>query len=270
MPQWRTHLMLAVLLPWLMAIPCAGGPLTPVKTTPDVQLAALADITVTPIAYQGPVLSDIGMKLITYDGPQLADIAVAPIAFAHPTVSVVTPPSTAQTVAPAAKPAPVALIPQPIPGVPPGVKILSPKPGQKLAAGVPLEIAVTGWQGTPRVELDWWWSAPTAAGQWPATPQRMTVVDHLEGQTRLVIPRSAFPQPGLWRLEASVRLTDTRRVIDAVSFSLLDAFHGVHPSGTMDHPGTPAAPVPKKPLPSAARAIHPLPVAPAGKEPQTD
>lgn len=260
----------AVLILWLTAIPCSGGPLVPVKSIPDIQLAAVADITVAPIAYQGPVLSDIGMKAIVYSGPQLTDITVAPIQFAHKAIALVKPPSAAQKVSPSAKQASVAPIPKPIPGAQPGLKIISPKPGQKLAAGVPLEVAVTGWQGTPRVELSWWWSAPAAAGQWPATPQRMTVVDHLEGQTRLVIPRSAFPQPGLWRLEAAVRLTDTRQVIDAVSFSLLDVLHGVHPTGTMDHPGMPATPVLKEKPPAAGRRMNPTPAAPAGKGLQTD
>ena len=225
------HLIFIALSLLLMTLPCQGGMPQPTgsSTMPDLYPANLPDITVGPIVYLGPTLADIGMKLITYEGPDLADITVDPIQFSPPTLSVVKKPSLKKTASPSATT--IALIPQPLPGVKPSLKILSPLPGQTFSGSVPLEVAITGWQGIPPVKLAWWWSPATAPGQWPATPQGMTVVDRLDGKTRITIPRSAFPKAGLWRLEASVRVSDHQRVVDDVSFRVAGTLQPVNTTG---------------------------------------
>lgn len=249
MPYCRRGLIYVALILLATALPCLAGTPTPGGTMPDLQPVSVADITVDPIAYQGPILSDIGMKLITYEGPELSDITVDIIQYTDKTVAIAQKPSLAQSISPSAIKTPVDLIPKPIPGVQPGLKILSPKPGQTLTGSVPLEVEITGWQGIPRVALDWWWRAPTPAGQWPATPQGMTVVNHLDGKTHALIPASAFPKSGLWRVKASVRVSDHQQVIDDVSFTL---------SGMLKPTGTAGAAklIPKQTAPGAMPA-HP-------------
>ena len=46
------------------------------------------------------------------------------------------------------------------------------------------------------------------------------MVDHLDGTTRIMIPHSAFPQSGLWRLQTTVKLSDNQQIRDDVSFTL--------------------------------------------------
>ena len=205
MPYCRRGLIYVVLIFLATGMPCLAGTPTPAGTMPDLQSVTMADITVAPVAYQGPTLSDIGMKLIAYEGPQLNDITVGPIQFSDKTLTIANKPTLKQATAPSAMSTSIAFVPKLIPGVQPGLKILSPKPGQTFTGSVPLEVEITGWQGIPRVDLDWWWRAPTPAGQWPATPQGMTVVNHLDGKTRILIPASTFPKSGLWRVKASVR-----------------------------------------------------------------
>ena len=217
----------------LTALPCPGATPQPTgsSTMPDLYPTPLSDITVGPIAYQGPDLSDIGMKMIAYEGPELLDITVDPIQYTHYTISPVQQPTLKKADASSAKLGAITLVPQPVPGVQTGLKILSPLPGQTYSGSVPLEVAITGWQGIPPVKLAWWWSPATAPGQWPATPQGMTVVDRLDGKTRITIPRSAFPKAGLWRLEASVRVSDHQRVVDDVSFRVAATLHPLNTSG---------------------------------------
>jgi hypothetical protein len=217
----------------LFALPCLGGTPQPTdsSTMPDFHPTHLPDITVDPITYQGPTLSDIGMKLIAYEGPELGDITVDPIQYTHHIISPVQQPAIKQVGASSAKPKAINLVPQPIPGAQPGLRILSPMPGQTFSGSVPLEVEITGWQGVPPVNLAWWWSPSTAAGKWPATPQGMAVVDRLDGKTRITIPRSAFPKSGLWRLEASVRVSDHQRVVDDVSFTLAGMLQPTNTSG---------------------------------------
>ena len=218
----------------LTALPCPGATPQPTgsSTMPDLYPTPLSDITVGPIAYQGPDLSDIGMKIIAYEGPELIDITVDPIQYTHYTISPVQQPTIKKADASSIKPGTITLVPQPIQGVQTGLKILSPMPGQTFSGSVPLEVEITGWQGVPPVDLAWWWSPPTAAGKWPATPQGMTVVERLDGKTRITIPRSAFPKTGLWRLEASVRVSDHQRVVDDVSFTLAGMLSPTNTSGT--------------------------------------
>lgn len=248
----------------LTALPCPGATPQPTgsSTMPDVYPTPLPDITVAPIAYQGPTLSDIGMKLIAYAGPNLPDITVAPIQFAHPTVALIKKPSLQKAAAPSVKPSAIGLAPQPIPGVAPGIEILSPVSGQTVTGSVLLKVAVTGWHGTPPVKLDWWWSAPTASGKWPATPQGMTVVDRLDGKTFITIPRSAFPKAGLWRLEASVQVSDHQRVADDVSFTLAGMLPPKSTGAAQKSLPKKMAPVPKQ-MTSAPRVpTLPAPVRP--------
>lgn len=253
----------------LTALPCLGGTPQPTggSTTPDVHPTHLPDITVGPIAYQGPTLSDIGMKLIAYAGPDLPDITVAPIQFAHPTVALVKKPSLQKAATPSVNPNAIALAPQRIPGVAPGIKILSPMPGQTVAGSVLLEVAVTGWHGTPPVKLDWWWSPPSAPGKWPATPQGMTVVDRLDGKTHITLPRSAFPKAGLWRLEASVQVSDHQRVVDDVSFSLAGMLPPKSASGAQKLLPKKIAPAP---VPNQMTTAPRVPRLPAPVRPQVE
>jgi hypothetical protein len=254
-----------MLMMFLVVAPCRGDDPLPAGALPDLPQAAVADITVAPIAYQGPILSDIGMKLITYEGPELADITVAPIQYTDKTVAISQKPPLGQTVSKSARPTPFALAPQLIPGVQPGLKILSPKPGQTFTGSVPLEVEITGWQGIPRVDLDWWWNAPSPAGQWPATPQGMTVVDHLDGTTRIMIPRSAFPETGQWRVKASVRMSDHQQVIDDVSFTLSGMLKPTGNTGAMKLTPKQTTPSAVPANPAATQKVQPLPATPRGK-----
>jgi hypothetical protein len=262
----RLYRLIFLTLTFLLAvIPCQGGSPTPAGTMPDLQAVAMADITVAPIAYQGPILSDIGMKLITYEGPELADLTVDAIHFSGKTLAIAQKPSAAQSVSPSAMSAPVTRVPKPIPGVQPGLKILSPKPGQTFSGSVPLEVEITGWQGVPRVDLAWWWSAPTPAGQWPATPQGMTVVNYLNGTTRIMIPRSAFPKSGLWRLQTTVKLSDNQQIRDDVSFTLSGILKPTGKTGAMKLTPKQTPPSAMPTHPAATQKGQPLPPTTGGK-----
>jgi hypothetical protein len=160
----------------------------------------------------------------------------------------------------------IAFVPKLIPGVQPGLKILSPKPGQTFTGSVPLEVEITGWQGIPRIDLEWWWRAPTPAGQWPETPQGMTVVNHLDGKTRILIPSSAFPKSGLWRVKASVRMSDHQQVIDDVSFTLSELLKPVGKTGAIQIAPKPLTPGAAAVAPAAPKPLQPQPVAPARKK----
>jgi hypothetical protein len=258
------YLMLVFLLG---AIPCPAAMPTPTgaSTMPDLQPASMDDITLAPIVYQAPSLSDIGMKLITFEGPDLADITLDPIQFAPKTLGPAPTPSAAQSVSPSAASTAAALIAKPIPGVQPGLKILSPKPGQRFAGSVPLEVEITGWQGIPRVNLSWWWSATVPAGQWPATPQEMTVVNHLDGKTRLVIPRSAFSKSGLWRVEASVRTGENQKVVKDVTFTVAEFLKPTGNANPVQVAPKPAAPGAATITPAAPKPLQPQPAKPTRK-----
>jgi hypothetical protein len=265
MRHCRRSLIYFALIFLLAGMPCLAGTPTPAGTMPDLQPMAMADITVAPIAYQGPILSDIGMKLITYEGPELTDITVNPIQFSDKTLTIANKPTLKQANAPSAMSTSIALVPKPIPGVQPGLKILSPKPGQTFTGSVPLEVEITGWQGVPRVELDWWWSAPTPAGQWPATPQGMTVVDRLDGTTRIMIPRSAFPKSGLWRVQTTVKLSGNQKISDDVSFTLSGMLKPTSKTGAMKLTPKQTAPGVMPTPPAAPQKVQPLPATPGGK-----
>lgn len=265
MRHCRHGLIFIALIFLLTVMPCRAGTPTPAGTMPDLQPMTITDITVTPIVYQGPILSDIGMKLIVYEGPDLFDITVETIHFSGKALAIAQKPSVVPSVSPSAMSVPVTLVPKLIPGVQPGLKILSPKPGQTLTGSVPLEVEITGWQGVPRVDLDWWWSASTATGQWPATPQGMTVVNHLNGKTRIIIPPSAFPKSGLWRVKASVNVSDKQRVFDDVSFSLSGFLKQTNKTGAMKMPPKQTVPGPMPVHPAATQKMPPLPATPAGR-----
>jgi hypothetical protein len=207
------------------------------------------------------------MKLIAFEGPQLTDITVSPIQFSDKTLTIANKPTLKQANAPSPMSTPIALVPQPIPGVQPGLKILSPKPGQTFTGSVPLEVEITGWQGVPRVDLDWWWSAPTPAGQWPAPPQGMTVVDHLDGTTRITIPHSAFPQSGLWRLQTTVKLSDNQQIRDDVSFTLSGMLKPTGKTGAMKLAPKRTVPATMPAKPTAIQKLQPLPARPVEKSP---
>ena len=183
--------------------------------------------------------------------------ALEPVVFEGQNLSIAQQPASQLSIASSPLAKSVALAAQRIPGVQPGLKILSPKPGQTFTGSVPLEVEITGWQGVPRVDLAWWWSPGTPQGQWPATPQGMTVMDHLKGQTRTVIPRAAFSQSGVWRVKAAVKLSDTQQVIDAVAFTLADTLK----------PMTPKQVVPGKAAhtPAATQNVQVRPASPTGK-----
>ncbi|MBC2737865.1 MAG: hypothetical protein HF981_26130 [Desulfobacteraceae bacterium] len=261
----RHGLIFFVLTFLLAGVPCLAGTPTPGGTMPDLQSVAMADITVAPIAYQGPILSDIGMKLITYEGPELTDITVNLIQFGDKTLTIANKPTLKQANGPSAMSTSIALVPKLIPGVQPGLKILSPKPGQTFTGSVPLEVEITGWQGIPRVDLDWWWSAPTPAGQWPATPQGMTVVNHLDGKTRILIPASTFPKSGLWRVKASVKMSDHQQVIDDVSFTLSGMLKPTSKTGVIKLTPKQTTPSVMPTHPAAPQKVQPLPATPGGK-----
>lgn len=251
---------------FLTVLPCIGGTLSPAATTPDLQPVTIPDVTVAPITYQGPPLSDIGVKLIAYEGPDLTDISVKAIHFSGKTLTLSQKPSPGLSVSPSAMSAPVALVPRPIPGVQPGLKILSPKPGQTFTGSVPLEVEITGWQGVPRIDLDWWWSAPSNAGQWPATPQVMAVVDHLNGKTRIIIPSSAFPKSGLWRVKASVNVSAKQQVVDDVGFTLSGILKQMGQPGAMQITPKQTAPSAMPVHPATTQKTPPLPATPAGRK----
>jgi hypothetical protein len=226
MRHWCIGLIFLGIHLFLAAMPCSGGTPTPTGSKPDFQLAHPPDIVLPPMVYTGPIMDDIGMKPITYTGPDLSDITMDPIHFSKATLAVSPPPALSRSSVKSAKAATWQAAP--IPGTPPGVKILSPKPGQTVTGSVLLDVKITGWQGTPDVELSWWWSAPAPAGQWPSTPKSMTVVSSLNGKTRVTIPASAFPKDGRWRVAAVVKVSDKQRVSDDVSFNL---------AGVMPPPG---------------------------------
>ena len=250
---------------FLAGMPCLAGTPTPEGTMPDLQPMEMADITVDPIAYQGPSLSDIGMKLITYEGPEVSDITVETIHFSGKALSIAAKPSSSKTASPSAMSPAVVLVPRPIPGAQPGLKILSPKPGQTFTGSVTLEVEITGWQCVPRVDLDWWWSAPTPAGQWPATPQGMTIVNHLNGKTRIIIPSSAFPKSGLWRIKATVTVSDKQHVSDDVSFTLSGLLKQTSKAGATKMAPKQTAPGAMPVHPATTQKAPPLPATPAGR-----
>ena len=262
----RRHGLIFIALTFFLTVmPCQAGTPTPAGTMPDLQPMTVADITVAPIAYQGPTLSDIGMKLITYAGPDLTDLTVETIHFSGKTLAIAQKPSAVTSDSQSAMPIPVVLAPKLIPGVQPGLKILSPKPGQTFTGSVPLEVEITGWQGVPRVDLDWWWSAPTPTGQWPATPQGMVVVDHLNGKTRIIIPPSAFPKSGLWRVKASVSVSANQQVIDDVCFTLSGILKQMGQPGAMQKTPKQTAHGPMPVHPAPTQKTPPLPATPAGR-----
>lgn len=253
-----------VLIVLVGAMPCLASTPVPTGAMPDLQPVPMADITLAPIIYQGPILSDIGLKLIAFEGPELVDITLDPIQFAPQTLSPAQTPAASLSLSPSTA-STAALVAKQIPGVPPGLEILSPKPGQRFAGSVPLEVEITGWQGIPRVNLSWWWSAPVPAGQWPPTPQGMTVVDHLDGKTRLVIPRSAFSKPGLWRVEASVRIAENQWVADDVTFTVSEFLKPAGNPAAVQVAPQPAAPGAATVTPAAPKPLQRQPAAPAGK-----
>jgi hypothetical protein len=264
MRQWRIGLIFIAMHIFLVVFPCSAGVPTPIGGTPDIQVANPPDIVLPPVVYTGPVLDDIGMKLISYTGPDLSDITMDPIHFTAATPGGNPSPALSPSRIKASKA--VMLSATRIPGVSPGVKILSPAPGQKVTGTVLLEVKITGWRGTPGVDLSWWWSPAVPDGQWPPTPKSMTVVSNLGGKTRMFIPASTFPQSGLWRVEAAVKVSDNLRVSDDVSFKL---------AGIMSPPGK--AIIMKQTLkktlpggtatkPAAGKRIQPRPVEPAVKQ----
>lgn len=223
MRHWRIGLMMVAMQLFLAVMPCSAGQPITTGGMPDVQFTNPPDIVLPPVVYKGPVLDDIGMKLISYTGPDLSDITLDPIHFSKAALAVHPSPTLSSSSVKAAEG--VKLPAAPIPGASPGVKIISPKPGQTVTGSVLLEVQITGWQGTPGVDLAWWWSAPTPSGHWPSTPKRMKVVSSLNGKTRIIIPASAFPEIGQWRVEAEIKVSDNLRVSDDVSFKLAGAMH---------------------------------------------
>lgn len=261
MRHWRVGLIYIAMYLFLAAMPCSGGVPTPTGGKPDVQFHP-SDIVLPPVVYTCPVLDDIGMKLISYTGPDLSDITIAPIHFSGATgVN----PSQALSRGPAKAAKAMTMQATRIPGISPGVKILSPIQGQTVKGSVLLEVKITGWQGTPGVDLSWWWSPAAPDGQWPPTPKSMSVVSSLGGKTRIFIPASAFPKYGRWRVEAAVKISNSLRVSDDVSFIL---------AGMISPPGKAVIKkqTPKQMLPggtaakpAAARKLQPRPAGPAVK-----
>ncbi len=241
----------------LAAIPCSAVQPTPAGGVPEVQFANLPDIVLPPVVYTGPVLDDIGMKPIFYSGPDLSDITLDPIHFSKATLEVKPAANLSHGSITAVKTA------TRIPGTTPGVKIVSPKPGQTVAGSVLLEVEVTGWQGIPGVDLSWWWSAPTPAGQWPPPPKSMTVVERLNGKTRIVIPAAAFPSSGLWRVEATVKVSDKLRVADDVSFKLAGNLIPQGKTAIIKQPAKQTLPGTAVTKPAASGRIQRRPVGPA-------
>jgi hypothetical protein len=223
MRHWRIGLIISAMQLFLAAVPCSADKPITIGGMPDVQFTNPSDIVLPPVVYKGPVLDDIGMKLISYTGPDLPDITLDPIHFSKADLAVKSSQTLSRSSVIAAKG--VSLPVAPIPGTSPRVKIISPKPGQTVMGSVLLEVQITGWQGTPGVHLSWWWSAPAPAGHWPSTPKRTKVVSSLNGKTRIIIPASAFPEIGQWRVEAEIKVSDNVRVSDDVSFKLAGAMH---------------------------------------------
>jgi hypothetical protein len=83
-------------------------------TMPDLQSVTMADITVAPLAYQGPTLPDIGIKLIAYEEPQRSDITLTPIQFSEKTF-IANKPTLKQANAPSAMSTSIALVPKAYP-----------------------------------------------------------------------------------------------------------------------------------------------------------
>ena len=94
-------------------------------------------------------------------------------------------------------------------------------------------------------------------------------MERLDGKTRITIPRSAFPKAGLWRLEASVRVSDHQRVVDDVSFTVTGTLQPASTTGTKKMAPTKMAPVtvptktataprvPALPTPSTRQSVAP-------------
>ena len=133
MPYCRRGLIYFALIFLATGMPCLAGTPTPTGTMPDLQPVTMVDITVAPVAYQGPTLSDIGMKRIAYEGPQRNDFTVSPIQFSDKTLTIAHKPTLEQANTPSAMSTSIAFVPKLIPGVQPGLKILSPKPGRTMA-----------------------------------------------------------------------------------------------------------------------------------------
>jgi len=264
MRHWRFGLIFIAIHLVLAVMPCWGDVPTPTGSMPDVQFANPPDLVLPPVVYAGPALDDLGMKPITFTGPDLSDITLDPIHFSKATLVVNQSPALTRSSVKTAKAA--ALPVAPIPGKTPGVKILLPKPGQSIKGSVVLEVKITGWQGTPGVDLSWWWSAPAPAGQWPPTPKSMTVVSSLNGKTRIIIPASAFPKYGRWRVAAAVKVTDNLRVSDDVSFNLAGIMKPAGNTIIMKKNTKQALPGGAVTKPAAGRRIQIRPVGPSATD----
>jgi hypothetical protein len=262
MRHWRIGLIFIIATHlFVAAMPCSGGVPTPTGDTPDIQFHS-SDIVLPPVVYTGPVLDDIGMKLISYTGPDISDITMAPIHFSG-TTGVNPSPALSRGPVKAAKA--MTMQATRIPGIAPGVKILSPIQSQKVTGSVLLEVKITGWHGTPGVDLSWWWSPAAPDGQWPPTPKSMSVVSSLGGKTRIFIPASAFPKYGRWRVEAAVKISDNLRVSDDVSFDLAGMISPPGKAVIMKQTQKQMLPGGTAAKPAAARRLQPRPVGPAVK-----
>jgi hypothetical protein len=93
----------------------------------------------------------------------------------------------------------------------------------------------------------------------------MTVVNHLDGKTRILIPSSAFPKSGLWRVKASVRMSDHQQVIDEVSFTLSGMLKPTGKGGAMKLAPKKTAPNAMPVNPAATQKVQSLPAAPREK-----
>jgi hypothetical protein len=93
----------------------------------------------------------------------------------------------------------------------------------------------------------------------------MTVVNHLNGRTNIIIPRSAFPKSGLWRVKASVALSGKQHVSDDVSFTLTGIQKPASKTGTMKTSPSQNAPSAIPVHPAATQKTQPLPATPARK-----
>jgi hypothetical protein len=93
----------------------------------------------------------------------------------------------------------------------------------------------------------------------------MTVVNHLDGKTRILIPASAFPKSGLWRVKASVRVSDHQQVIDDVSFTLSGMLKPANQTGAMKLTPKQTAPSVMPTHPAATQKVQPLPGTPREK-----
>ena len=90
----------------------------------------------------------------------------------------------------------------------------------------------------------------------------MTIVDRLDGKTRIVIPRVKFQKTGTWRVMASIALSDTSQITDDVYFKIGNGRMQVVKPALKGAGATPVAPGSTAVEPTPAAGLLPKPISP--------